>query len=186
MTEGWQVLARQLLLDRAPWLSVWVERVRLGSGVIIDDYYRVDLLSWVAVFAVTDDGRVPLVRQYRHGIGAIMLELPAGYIDGDEETLVTTRRELREEVGGTADSFELVASLPVLAERSTMTMHVVLARGLRLTGAQQLEATEDITLHWLTLAELRAAVGTRPDIPATHLAAIVHGLAALDAGDGRR
>ncbi len=182
MTDSWQVLARQMLLDRAPWLSVWVERVRLGNGVVIDDYFRIALPSWVAVFAVTDEGRVPLVEQYRHGIGAAMLELPAGCIEEDEPPVAAARRELREEVGGTADSFELLVSLPVLAERSAMIMHVVLARGLRVAGAQQLEATEDIAVHWLTLADLRSAVQARPDIPATHLAAMVRGLAAVDAG----
>jgi 8-oxo-dGTP pyrophosphatase MutT (NUDIX family) len=175
----WQVLERQPLLDRLPWIAVWLERVRLPNGIVIDDYFRLILRDWVAVFAVTEDGRVPLVRQYRHGVGVAMLELPAGYVDGDESPLAAAARELREEAGCTAESFTLLDSFAILPERSTMTMHLVLARGARVVGDLQLEATEALTVEWLALADLAAAWRQGAIAAAAHAAAIARGLAAV-------
>ena len=169
------------MLDRLPWISVWLERVRLPNGVLIDDYFRVSLRSWVAVFAVTAEGRVPLVRQYRHGVGQALLELPAGYVDEDETPLAAGARELREEVGCTAGSYDLLGSFSILPERSSMTMHLVLARGARVVGDPQLEATEALSVEWLTLADLATAWRQGAITAAAHAAAIARGLAALDA-----
>ncbi len=175
-SHAWTVLDCETLLDRAPWVSVWLERVRLANGVIIDDYFRLALRDWVAVFAVTEDGRVPLVRQYRHGIGADLLELPAGYVDDGESPLAAAGRELREEVGCTAESFTLLGGFSILPERSAMTMHLVLARGARQTAAQQLEATETLTVEWLTLDALAAAWRQGAITAAAHALAVARGL----------
>jgi ADP-ribose pyrophosphatase len=177
----WQVLARQPLLDRLPWIAVWLERVRLPNGVVIDDYFRLSLRDWVAVFAVTADGRVPLVRQYRHGVGVALLELPAGYVDGDESPQAAAARELREEAGCTADSFTRLDSFSILPERSAMTMHLVLARGVRVVGDPQLEATEALTVEWLALPDLAAAWRQGAITAAAHATAIARGLAEVGA-----
>ena len=179
--QAWQVLLKKTLLERAPWISVWVERVQLPNGVVIDDYFRLELRSWVAVFAVTEDGRVPLVWQYRHGVGQYLLELPAGYLEDGEAAETCARRELREEVGCAAASFEPLGSFTMLPERSGMTMHVVLARGAQQVGGQQLEATEEITVRWLTLAELRQAWRDGRVSAASHATAIAHALDVLGA-----
>ncbi len=180
-SHPWTVLARESLLDRTPWVSVWTERVQLANGVVIDEYFRLALRDWVAVFAVTEDGRVPLVRQYRHGIGADLLELPAGYVDDGELPLEAARRELREEVGCTAESVALLGDFSILPERSTMTMHLVLARGACVVDAQQLEETEAITVEWLTLDELAAAWRRGAITAAAHALAVARGLAEVGA-----
>jgi ADP-ribose diphosphatase len=53
----------------------------------------------VATLAVHDDGRIVLVRQYRHPVGARMWELPAGLLDAGESPMEGARRELEEETG---------------------------------------------------------------------------------------
>ncbi|MBN2472692.1 MAG: NUDIX hydrolase [Anaerolineae bacterium] len=182
----WQALSRQVLLDRAPWLAVAVERIRLPNGVIIDDYFMVETLSWVAVFAVTADGRVPLVRQYRYGIDRCTLELPAGYLEDGEDPEHCARRELREEAGCAAGAFRSLGQFAIMPTRSRMTVHVILAEDAQVVGEQALEATEDIEVQWVTLAELRdlwrgdgAQVDFAEIAGAGHYAAIGRGLAAL-------
>ncbi len=182
MTQAWQVLLRRVLLERAPWISVWVDRVRLPNGTVIEDYFGLDLPSWVAVFAVTGnerDAQVPMVWQYRHGIGQHTLELPAGYIDNGESPLEAARRELREEVGCTAESFEVLGSYAMLPERSPMMVHVILARRTRRVGAPQPEATEELAVRWLTLAEVRDAWRKGQIIGAAQNAAIARALDVL-------
>lgn len=157
-----------------------MEQVRLPNGVVIDDYFMIQMRSWVAVLAVTDDGRVPLVRQYRYGVDAWTLELPAGYLENGEAPEVSARRELLEEAGCAARSFEVVGSFTLLAPRGDMRMSVVLARGAYLAGEQALEPTEEIEVRWMTVEELRAAWRAGAVEEATHAQAVACGLAALD------
>lgn len=60
----------------------------------------------VCVVPITDKGEVMLVRQYRYVYGKEIIEIPAGKRDGaDEDTLLGAKRELKEELGITAESF---------------------------------------------------------------------------------
>ncbi len=181
MAGGWRVLLRRALLERRPWIAVWEERVQLPNGAVIEDYFGLHLRSWVAVFAVSEEGRVPLVWQYRHGIGAHSLELPAGYLEDGEDALACARRELREEAGCAAQSFRLLRSHPMLPERSAMTMHLVLARGARTVGAPQPDETEQLAVRWLGLDELRATWRAGGILSVGHGAAIAWGLDAVGA-----
>ena len=78
--EPWTVES-STYLSRKPWLTVRHERVRLPSGAVIDDYFVLEYPNWVNVIAVTPDSSVVLVRQYRHALGAVHFELPAGVCD---------------------------------------------------------------------------------------------------------
>ena len=64
-----------------------------------EDYHSLRQADYVSVLAVTDDGRVPLVRQYRPALEKFTLELPGGLRDGDEAPELAALRELGEETG---------------------------------------------------------------------------------------
>ncbi len=78
--------------------SVVEERLALPSG-LEQNLAVVVHPGAVAIVAQEDDGRLVLVRQYRHALGRWMLELPAGRREAGEEPLATARRELEEETG---------------------------------------------------------------------------------------
>lgn len=86
----------------------------------------------VAVVAVDDDGRVVLLRQYRHPVGRYLWELPAGLRDADgEPPLETAKRELAEEVQLAAERWSLLTttySTPGFCDELVL---VYLAEGLR-------------------------------------------------------
>lgn len=63
----------------------------------------------VAVAAITDEDEIFLVRQYRHPYGEVIYEIPAGKIEKGEDPFECGKRELKEEVGATADHYELLA-----------------------------------------------------------------------------
>src|SRR5579871_2446035 len=63
-----------------------------------------------AIAALTQDDRLVLVRQYRHAAGGPLWEIPAGTAEPDEECLAGAQRELREETGYTAASWELLCT----------------------------------------------------------------------------
>src|SRR5437588_488861 len=66
------------------------------------DFHVIETNDWVNVVPLTSDQQVVMVRQFRHGIGGLTLEVPAGVMDPeDESAAVAARRELREETGYT-------------------------------------------------------------------------------------
>jgi len=155
--KPWHVLSNTVLLDCSPWLRVYREYVRLPNGHELDDYYRIDMPDWAQIFAVTEDGHVPMVRHYKHGAGVTSLELPAGYLDEGEAPDEAARRELLEETGLVADEWRALGSYFIDGNRGCGATHIFLARGARQVRAPQLEASEIMEQKRLTLAEVRAA-----------------------------
>jgi ADP-ribose pyrophosphatase len=89
-------------------LRLEVDRVREWNGAEgIREVVRHS--GSVAAVAVHDDGRVVLVRQYRHPVGAPLWELPAGLLNHGEDPAEGARRELEEETGLRAAQMELIA-----------------------------------------------------------------------------
>jgi ADP-ribose pyrophosphatase len=84
----------------------------------------------VAIVAIDDDGRVVLVRQWRHAVGRALWELPAGTRDADEKPARAAERELAEETGLRASRIVPLATAPLTPGYSTEVMHFFLATGL--------------------------------------------------------
>jgi len=85
----------------------------------------------VAVVAVDDEGRVVLLRQYRHPVGSYLWELPAGLRDADgEPPLETAKRELAEEVLLAAERWSLLTTTYNSPGFSDELVLVYLAEGL--------------------------------------------------------
>src|SRR5262249_58102479 len=98
--QAWEVLG-SAYLSRKPWLTLRQDRVRLPGGAVIGEYFVLEYPAWVNVVAVTSEGRVVLVRQYRHGLGRVGIELPAGVVEpSDPSPESAARREVR---GGAGD-----------------------------------------------------------------------------------
>lgn len=89
----------------------------------------------VTIVALLDDGRVLLVRQYRHAVGEVLLELPAGTLDrqpdgSTEDPLLAAQRELSEETGHRADRWRELAVFYTAPGFANERMHLFLATGL--------------------------------------------------------
>ena len=110
----------------------------------------------VAVVARDADGRIAMIRQYRHPIGRRLLELPAGLLDGgaDEDPLTAAQRELAEEVDLAADRWRVLVDLVVSPGFTDEALRVYLAEGLhRLDASHREDEEADLVLEWIPLAD---------------------------------
>lgn len=101
---------------------------------------------------------IVLVQQTRHAIGRALLEIPAGTLEPPETPEACARRELAEEAGYAAQSWEPLARFYPAPGISTEEMHLFLAQDLRPASAEREE--EDMTVHTVPLAVARRLVGT--------------------------
>lgn len=153
----WRVLSSSTVVD-SRYFRLRKDAVELPDGTQIGDYYVREGRGFSVVFALTPDGRVVMVRQFKYGIGRMVLELPAGFIDEGEEPADCAKRELAEETGYVADSIEYVRSFATEPSNSAFQMHLFLARGARKAVAQQLDPTESIEVELHGIGEVRAMI----------------------------
>jgi 8-oxo-dGDP phosphatase len=115
----------------------------------------VDHADSVAVVALDESDRVLLVRQYRHPVGAQLVELPAGLLDsGDKSPFAAMRRELAEETGLAAGWWRTLVDLYPSPGISTERVRVFLARDLRpADGTHHRDADEKLSVSWLPFDE---------------------------------
>lgn len=85
----------------------------------------------VIILPIDDSGNLHFVSQYRHAAGSMMLELPAGTLEPDEDPLDCARRETREETGMDPAELHAIGGFYLAPGYSTEYMHVFLARRLR-------------------------------------------------------
>lgn len=131
------------------------EHVSLPSGKLAAREFVVHPGA-VVVLPILDDGRLLMERQYRHPIGRVMLEFPAGKLDPGEDPLACGRRELLEETGYTARQWAYAGLTHNAMAYSTEGIHLYFARGLQ-AGQQHLDEGEFLELVTPTPAELDAA-----------------------------
>ena len=112
----------------------------------------------VAVAAVDDEGRLLLIRQYRHPVAAYMWEIPAGLLDKPGEDLVEcARRELAEEAGVTANDWSQLLELALSPGGTSERITIFRATDLTVDpGSRQHtgEAEErELPQLWVTISE---------------------------------
>jgi len=121
----------------------------------------------VAVVALDAEGRVLLVRQYRHPAGTSLLEIPAGTLDRDpasgavEDPDDAARRELEEETGQRAGRWTRLADFWTAPGFATELMHLYLATDLVPAGDQRLEPDADEALEVIRLPWPEAVAAAR-------------------------
>jgi ADP-ribose pyrophosphatase len=175
----WRILSSDYRIE-TPFLRLRADRVELPSGAVVDEYFVRESRGFSIVFALTTDGRAVLVRQYKHGIGEIMLELPAGAIDPDETPAECALRELTEETGYVAESLDFVRTFVSDPTNSDGRFHLFLARGATPTGSQELDITEEIDVVLAPVDELRAMALDGRIASGSQVAAVLVALLALE------
>lgn len=170
------VLAEELRFTGAKW-SIWSDTVDIAGDVVVRDVLRHP--GAVAVAALDDDGRVLLIRQYRHPVEAYMWEVPAGLLDvAGEDPLECARRELLEEAGVTATDWSVLLRLALSPGGTSERITVYRAGGLTVDPHSRPHTGEaeerDLPQVWVTISE---AVGRCLDGSITNATAVASILA---------
>lgn len=167
----WQLLSSEYL-HREPWLTVAHNAYRLPYGRVAPGYYILEYPDWVNVIARTAEGLFLLISQYRPGLDATCFELVAGVCDRDDTApLASAQRELLEETGFGGGSWRELMSISANASTTNNLTHCFVAEGVhRIADHQDLDATEDIQVHLLTVDEVRELLCSNAIKQATHLA----------------
>ena len=100
------------------------------------------------IAAITPQGQIILLRQYRHSANAFIWELPAGTLEPGEPPEICARRELAEEAGVQAARWESLGEMYALPGYSDEIIHLFLARDLR-AAEQNLDPDELLSVHYI-------------------------------------
>lgn len=133
-----------------------VDSVTLPNGATVDlETIRHPGAS--AIVPMKEDGTVVLIRQFRHAAGGYIIEIPAGKLSPGEDPLACAGRELEEEVGYKAATFELLTSIFTAPGFCDEVIHIYKGTGLT-KGTQNLDHDEVLDIVEMPLEQAIANI----------------------------
>mgnify|MGYP004479939489 CR=1 FL=1 len=174
--QPWKILNSQLVLDNQ-WCKVRQDEVELPNGQAIDDFFVNIRPDIVLVLPITQHREIVFVRQYRHGVREILLELPAGSFNSQQENSQSAAaRELEEETGYVAEQMILLATLYDNPVKDTNKINLFLAENAHPSGTQQLDATEDVEIVLIPVEDVLSKISAGEICVCGTIAALFLGL----------
>jgi ADP-ribose pyrophosphatase len=143
--QKWTLINEQDV-SPSPWFPIVKHTVKLANGNVIDDYYFSPLGDVAQVLPITKNNEVVLVKQYKHALGEILLELPGGMQQKNRSILESAVNELEEEAGIKTTTDKLIP-LGKIANNPTKLNQVTygfILFNAEFNAVQKLDVTEDI------------------------------------------
>lgn len=175
----WKTLSSEYIY-KSNWLTARKDTCETPKGKIVDAYYVLEYNDWVNCVAVTADGRIVMVRQFRQGIGKTVLEIPGGTMDDtDPNPEFAMRRELLEETGYDFEKLiPLGAVAPNPASSNNLT-HMFLATGGKKVQDQDLDENEEIEVVLMDLEDVEQLLKENKILQSLHVTCLFYALLKL-------
>ncbi|MFY7965188.1 MAG: NUDIX hydrolase [Chitinophagaceae bacterium] len=162
------------------WATVRADVCLRQDGKIIEPYYVYEFPDWVTAFAITNEGKVIVERQFRYALGQTHFEMPGGCVDESDATLQDAiARELIEETGYAFENYEFLGSSSANPSTNANLMHFYLATGGKKIAEQNFDEGEDIEVYLMSIEEVIELVKTDKIIQAMHQELIMKALLRL-------
>ena len=172
----WKTVSSEYLFNDQ-WFKVRKEVCETPEGKIVDLYYIYDFPTWVGAVPVTEEGRIVMVRQYRHALGETCIEIPGGCVDDTDKNFeAAIARELLEETGFVFSSYEYLGKISPNPSTNSNLLHMFLARGGEKVAEQQLDGNEEIEVLLLSVDELKQLLRENKILQAMHITCILYAL----------
>jgi 8-oxo-dGTP pyrophosphatase MutT (NUDIX family) len=171
----WKVISSEYL-HKEPWLTIRKDRCELPNGKDVPAFFINEYPDWVNVLAVTKEGQVLMVRQYRHGIGEVGVELPGGVAEKGETPEEAGRRELVEETGYEFEEFIALGKVSANPSTTNNFTHMFLARGGTKTAVQKLDETEDLEVELYSMEDFKALLRDNKIMQSLHVTCALYAL----------
>ncbi|NJP10915.1 MAG: NUDIX hydrolase [Leptolyngbyaceae cyanobacterium RU_5_1] len=156
--QPWKTLKTDDIFVAEPWLKLSVQQVQLPDGRVVDEYYQIQLQDYALIVAQVPDGRIIMVRQYKHGIGRVSLMLPGGGLMDGETAIAAAQRELLEETGYLAEDWQQLCSFVSSANYRCSQGYIIAAHNARLVAEPNSGDLEEMDIVLMTPEEVIAAV----------------------------
>jgi ADP-ribose pyrophosphatase len=177
----WKILSSEYLFKDL-WFTVRKDRCETPSGKIVDPFYVYEFPTWVAALPVTEDGKIVMIRQYRHALGQTDIELPGGCVDDTDKNLEDAMaREILEETGYSFSSYEYLGKISPNPSSNNNLLHMYLATGGKKVAEQKLDHNEEIEIVLLSVDELKELLRENKIVQAMHVSCILYALEKLGA-----
>ena len=125
------------------------------------DFYVIESVNWVNVIALTPDGNMVMIEQYRHGSGTVELEIPGGMIDaGDASPEAAGIRELREETGYEGVRDRVIGEIYPNPAIMNNTCYTVLVEDCACRHPVNFDHSEDLVTRLVPVSEIPKLVAS--------------------------
>lgn len=155
--KPWKVERSSTLFSHSR-VTLTEEAVRLPDGEVVEHYLQIKMAEHATIIVRSEDRRLLLQRQYKHGLRDISLTFPAGAIEQGEQPLAAAQRELREETGVEACNWRALGRFVLNGNQGAGAVHLFLAD---CTGTDRSDLVptdsgdlEEQQLLWLTESQL--------------------------------
>lgn len=179
----WEILQSTMVVNNQ-WCKVRQDVVKLPNGKIIDDYFVNIRLDVALILPITNNQEIVCVRQYRHGAEKVLLELPAGTFNPNQENpQAAALRELKEETGyfaATAKPLGILYDNPV---KDSNKIYLFIAENVHKVRQQELDITENIEVVLIPISTILEKIASGELNVAGTVAAIFIGLNYLQQAD---
>lgn len=156
--QAWDVIESSVERE-VPIFKLRRDRARSPRTGQARDFYVLETPDWINVIPLTPEEEVVMVRQYRHGVREVTLEIPGGLVDGpDENPADAAARELLEETGYAPRELVAIGTVQAQPAMQDNFCHTFLALGARRVSDPTPDAGEDLEVVRVPLAEVPALV----------------------------